>query len=260
MRYLASARSAGSTLPVGRRRRRRRGRRDGRPLRHRPRPVLRSGLRVAGAGAAARRRRRHRDRQLLGLAHGPRRAARRARGQRRPSCAPSPRASWPIPTAPPWSPSRSSSPSTTRPVSAGSWSPRTRRCRAAASTPCASWPSSCPRRSTGRGPHLRRLVRRLPASQRVPGPDRPQRDPAAVQDRRRRLARDRRGAEVLQRGPQDPRAARPRRDHHLRARARLHRALGRHRVRVRATHHPRARHRGAADRARESSWPRSRRR
>ena len=110
------------------------------------------------------------------------------------------------------------------------------------------WRSSCRRRSTGRSDLTfdgssvdfpPRSVYPVPIAHNV--------DSAPVQDRRRRLARDRRGAEVLQRGPQDPRAPRPRRHDHLRARAGLHRALGRHRVRVRAAHHPRARHRGAPD-------------
>ena len=66
--------------------------------------------------------------------------------------------------------------------------------------------------------------------------------PAAVHDRRRRLAGDGRGAEVPQRGPQDPRRPRPGRHHHVCPGAGLHGALGRHRVRVRAAHQPRARH------------------
>ena len=78
--------------PVGRpdaavegRRGRRRGRRHGRPDRPRHRAVLRRRDLVAGAGAPLRRRRRRRHRQLLGLADGPRRAARGGRGQRPPA-------------------------------------------------------------------------------------------------------------------------------------------------------------------------------
>ena len=51
----------------------------------------------------------------------------------------------------------------------------------------------------------------FPPREVYPVPDRAQRDPAAVHDRRRRLTRDRRGAEVHQRDPQDPRHPRARR-------------------------------------------------
>ncbi len=101
-------------VAVGRRRGRGRGRRDGRPLGHRPRAVLGSRLGLAPAVAPSRRGRCHRDRQLVGVADGPRRPARRPRGQRGRSCAASPRGSWPTRTAPPWWPSPCSSPSTTR--------------------------------------------------------------------------------------------------------------------------------------------------
>ena len=80
----ASARSAGTTLAVAGASDRRRGRRDRRPVpgstsrssppAHRPRVSTR---------AAVRRSRRDRDRQLIGVAHGPRRAAGRLRGQPR---------------------------------------------------------------------------------------------------------------------------------------------------------------------------------
>src|SRR5580700_6434887 len=50
----------------------------------------------------------------------------------------------------------------------------------------------------------RLIVSTYQAVFRVPGADRPQCDPAAVQDRRRRLYGNRRGAEVPQRGPEDP--------------------------------------------------------
>ena len=71
-----------------------------------------SGLDLAlfSSGAAAsrtlgppiRRSRGHRDRQLLGLADGPRGAAGGGRGERRRTWTPSRRASWPTPTARPW--------------------------------------------------------------------------------------------------------------------------------------------------------------
>ena len=74
MRYLASARSAGTTLPWG----------DGDVVVEDAETADLSGIDLAlcsapasvsrAAGAAAGRRRRHRHRQLLGLAHGPRRA------------------------------------------------------------------------------------------------------------------------------------------------------------------------------------------
>ncbi len=79
IRFFASARSAGRTLPWG-------GDRvpvedsgapGRRPSRHRHRPVQQRRGRLPPAGAAGGRGRRDRDRQLLGLAHGPRRPARR---------------------------------------------------------------------------------------------------------------------------------------------------------------------------------------
>ena len=118
LRVFASARSAGRTLAFAGRRGHRRGRR------HR---VATTGLdlalfsagrhRLAGARARGRRRRRHGDRQLVGLADGPRRAARGARGQRRRPAARSRRASSPTRTARRWSPCRCSSRSTSRPGS-----------------------------------------------------------------------------------------------------------------------------------------------
>ena len=116
MRYLASARSAGTTLPWA----------DTEVVVEDAETADLSGIdfalcsapasvsrelapRLAAAGAIG-------HRQLLGLAHGSRRAPRRPRGQRRGAARPSPRASWPTRTAPPWWPSRSSSPCTTRPA------------------------------------------------------------------------------------------------------------------------------------------------
>ena len=81
IRFFASARSAGTTLPWDGGEITRRGRRDRRPDRARHRAVLGRRDDLAGAGAAVRRGRRDRDRQLLGLADGPRRAAGRQRGQ-----------------------------------------------------------------------------------------------------------------------------------------------------------------------------------
>ena len=73
----------GHPAAVAGRRGRRRGHRHGRLLRARPGPVLQRQDGLAGHGAAGRGGRRHRDRQLLGLADGPRRAAGRGRGQPR---------------------------------------------------------------------------------------------------------------------------------------------------------------------------------
>ena len=81
--------------------------------------------------AAGRRRRRHGHRQLVGLAHGPRRAARGARGQRARAARRSPRASSPTRTARRWSPCRCSSRSTSRPGSRRWSSAPTRPCPAA---------------------------------------------------------------------------------------------------------------------------------
>src|SRR5918994_5200762 len=60
------------------------------------------------------------------------------------------------------------------------------------------------------------LLEQVPAHHRV------RRDPARRVDRRRRRPRDRRGEEAPQREPQDPRAARIARRRHLRARSGLH--------------------------------------
>ena len=81
IRFFASARSAGTVLPYARPRDRRRGRRDRRPERARHRAVLGRRHHLARAGADVRRGGRDRGRQLLGLPDGPRRAARRLRGQ-----------------------------------------------------------------------------------------------------------------------------------------------------------------------------------
>ncbi len=83
IRFFASARSAGTTLPWKGARHHRRGRRARRPDRPRHRPVLgRRQRRRRVLAPQVRRRRRHRHRQLVGVADGSRRAARRQRGQR----------------------------------------------------------------------------------------------------------------------------------------------------------------------------------
>ena len=114
----------------------------------------------------------------------------------------------------------------------------------------------------GRHPasRARRLGGRLPAAREVHRADRVRRHPVRRQPRRRRRERDRRGEEAPQREPQDPRAARPPRRRHLRARPRLHRPLAVDPRRVRARHHARTRTRDARVGAPASSSKRCRRR
>ena len=81
IRFFASARSAGSTLPWAGQGCRRRGRRAGRPDRAGHRAVLRRRDHLAGAVAAVRRGRRDGHRQLLGVADGPDGPAGGLRGQ-----------------------------------------------------------------------------------------------------------------------------------------------------------------------------------
>ena len=115
IRFFASARSAGTTLPW-----------EGVDVRVEDAALADpSGLDIAlfsaggatskRAGAEVRRRRRDRHRQLLGLADGPRRAAGRRRGQRRRDRATRARASSPTRTARRWPRCRCSSRCTTRP-------------------------------------------------------------------------------------------------------------------------------------------------
>ena len=81
VRFFASARSAGRTLPWQGDRDPGRGHRHRRLLRPRPGPVLQRQDRVPGHRPQGRCRRRDRDRQLLGLADGSRGPAGRLRGQ-----------------------------------------------------------------------------------------------------------------------------------------------------------------------------------
>ena len=137
IRFFASARSAGTTLPWRGVDDRRRGRRDRRPDAARHRDVLRGRRHLAGAGAAVRRGRRGRHRQLLGVADGPGRPAGRERGQPRGARRDAARASSPTRTARRWRRCRCSSRCTTRPgcVRLVVVAP-TRRC------PAADWPGS----------------------------------------------------------------------------------------------------------------------
>ena len=82
MRYLASSRSAGTTLPWGEREITVEDAGHGRSLRDRSGVVLGPGLGLARAGPAPGRGGSHRHRQLVGLAPGSRRPPGRPRGQR----------------------------------------------------------------------------------------------------------------------------------------------------------------------------------
>ena len=111
----------------------------------------------------------------------------------------------------------------------------TRRC------PAAGWPASTSSTSrsaqVGRPGHRagprRRRRSTFPAPEKYVAPIAFNVAPAGRLDRRRRLVRDRRGAEAPQREPQDPRHPRPARVRHLRAGAGVHRSLAVDQRRVR---------------------------
>ena len=220
---------------LGRRRDHRRGRRHRRPHRPGHRALLRRRHHLEGAGPAVRRGRRHGHRQQLRLAARPRRPADRQRGQparARPRCA---RASSPTRTAPPWPRCRCSRRCTPRPqlvrIVASTYqavSGSGRRRRRGAGRPGEG------RRRQGRRARPRRVGRDLPRPGQVRAPDRVQRAADGRLGRRRRLVRDRRGAEAPQREPQDPRHPGPAGLGHLRAGAGVHRALAVAERRVRA--------------------------
>ncbi len=225
----------GHDAAVGRRRDHRRGRRPRRPDRPRHRPLLRRGDLVARARPALRRRRRHRHRQLLGVADGSRRAARRGRGQprrhrhgtqgdhRQPQLhddGGDAGAQAAARRGRPRAPDRQHLPGRLR--------RRRGRCRRARQ---AGPPGRRPRRRA----HPRRLGRRLPGAAEVRPPDRLQRAAARRQARRRRLVGDRRGAEAAQRDAQDPRHPRPPGVRHVRAGAGVRRPLAVAQRRVRPT-------------------------
>ena len=100
----------------------------------------------------------------------------------------------------------------------------------------------------------------VPGAREVRPADRLQRAAARRQARRRRLVRDRRGAEAAQREPQDPRHPRPRRVGHVRAGAGVHRPLAVDQRRVRPAALRRAGHRAARRGARRRAAATSRRR
>ena len=206
MRYFASARSAGTTLPW---------QRHARSPSRTPRLADPTGLDIAlfSAGATSstrarpevRRRRRHRDRQLVGVADGSRRAADRQRGQRRrdrqrpqghhrqpelhddggdAGAQAAARRGRPGPADRQHLPGRQRR----RPG-------RRRRARQAGPRGRRPGPRADPRRRR----------RGVPDADQVRQADRVQRAAVRRQARRRRLVRDRRGAEAAQREPQDPR-------------------------------------------------------
>ena len=222
IRYFASARSAGHDAAVERRRDHRRGRRDRRPDRPRHRPVLRRRHVVAGAGPAVRRRRRHGDRQLVGVADGPRRAARRQRGQpgarsttRRKGIIANPNCTT-MAAMPVLKPLHDEAGlvrliASTLPGGVG----RRARPASTSSTSRSARSSTAPRELTHDGAAVD-----VPGAREVRQADRLQRAAVRRQARRRRLVRDRRGAEAPQREPQDPRHPRPRGVRHVRAGAR----------------------------------------
>ena len=107
-----------------------------------------------------------------------------------------------------------------------------------------------PGRRPGRRADPRRRRGRLPGAREVRPADRLQRPPVRRQARRRRLVRDRRGAEAAQREPQDPRHPRPAGVGHVRAGAGVHRPLAVDQRRVRPAAVGRAGHRAAGGGAR----------
>ena len=236
IRYFASARSAGTTLPWAGGEVDRRGLRDRGLLRYRHRAVLQRRRRLQGAGPQGGGGRRGRRRQLLGLAQGPRGPARGQRGQRRrprhdpqghrrqPQLHHDGRDAGAQAAARPRRPRPPARLAATRPCPA----PVARACRSSTAScavgmPPATRPISPSTAARSRSPT--RNVYAVPVAFNVV--------PARRVDRRRRLARDRRGAEAPQRVAQDPAHPRPAGLGHLRARARLHRPQPRHPRRVR---------------------------
>ncbi len=226
VRFFASARSAGTTLPWA----------GGEVVVEDGSAADLSGIDIAvfsnGKTASlelapqGRRGRGDRRRQLLGLAQGPRRAAGRQRGQPRGPRTP-PRASSPTRTARRWRHAGARSRCTARPdlrAAARRVLPGRVRLGRAPASPSST--SRCGRWRTTR-PAWRSTVGRsaCPAPTTYVAPDRVQRRAAGRLDRRRRQRRDRRGAEAAQRVPQDPARPRPAGRRHLRPGAGVHRSL-----------------------------------
>ncbi len=204
---------------VERRRDRRRGRRDGRPVRPGRRAVLRRRRDLAGPGAALRRGRRGRHRQLLGVPSRPGRPAGRQRGQ--------PGGARDVPKG------IIANPNCTTMAAMPVLKPlhdEAGLVRIVASTYQAVSGSGLAgvEELLGQvgavGAAAAELVHDgrgggVPGAEEVRRADRLQRPAARRLARRRRVAGDRRGAEAPQRDPQDPRHPGPAGVRHLRARA-----------------------------------------
>ena len=236
VRYFASARSAGTTLPW-------RGTEivvedaaDSRRLGHRHRPVLRWRCDLEGNRGPLS------PRPVPSSSTTPRRGAwiptcrsssARSTRTRSPRCA---RASSPTRTARPWPRCRCSSRSTPRRACAGSIVSTFQAVSGSGLAGVEELDSQVravvDQDITAADP--RRLGRRLPRAEEVRAPDRLRRHPAGRQHRRRRLVRDRRGAEAPQREPQDPGDPRPAGVRHVRPGAGVHRPLAVDQRRVRS--------------------------
>ena len=207
IRFFASARSAGSTLPWEGVDVRVEDAATADPSRAGHRAVLGRRRHVEGARAEVRRGRRHRHRQLLGLADGPGRPAGRRRGQRRRGRATRPRASSPTRTARRWPRCRCSSRCTTRPACSRLVVSTYQAVSGAGLAGVDELDEQVRRPSPTRRPALTHdgAAVTFPDAGEVRAPDRVQRAAAGRLDRRRRRVRDRRGEEAAQRVAQDPR-------------------------------------------------------
>ena len=238
--------------PLGRRRGRGRGRRHGRPSPASTSPCARPVRPRRGSWRPAGRRRRRRHRQLLGLAHGPRRPARRPRGERGSALEHDPKGIVANPNCTDMVAMPVLKPLARRGRPPPDWSsPPTRRSRVPGRPAWPSWPSSW-RRPSDEAAELTfdGGAVDFPAPDKFAAPIAHNVVPHGRLPRRRRLRRDRRGAEVPQREPQDPRAARPGRHLHLRPGPRVHRPLDGDRRRVRSRRsRPSGRERAARRRA-----------
>ena len=225
MRYFASARSAGTTLPW-----------KGTDIVVEDAAIADpSGLDIALFSAGAhlvtrtraevRRRRGDRDRQLLRVPHGSRGAARRRRGQRCAGAEPAeghhrqPQLHHDGRDAGAQAVARRGRPRPTDRVDVPG---------------CVGWRSRRRRRTRQAGPrgrrpcgraHPRRHRRHVPGADEVRPADRLQRVALRRFARRRRIVRDRRGAEAPQREPQDPRHPGARGVRYVRAGPGVHRPL-----------------------------------
>ena len=209
---------------------------------------------------------RHRHRQLVGLAHGPRRPARRPRGQRRTRSTSIPKGIVANPNC-----TTMVAMPVLKPLDVEAGLRRlvvsTYQAVSGAGLAGVDELAGADRgrrwRRQGRAAHLRRRrARRSRRARSSPTPSPSTCCRIAGSVARRRLRRDRRGAEAPQREPQDPRPPRPAGVGHLRAGAGVHRPLAVDQRRVRAADlarpGPRAPGRGAGRRARRHARRRSR--